>query len=250
MVDLHIIFLILMSPFVGSFLGLVAERLPQGQAILIGRSRCNHCCKPLGARDLVPLFSWLINRGKCRFCQGPIPWSYNLIEMAAFIVAVWSAIVLPGWLAWATAALGWALLTLSVIDSRHLYLPDQITLPLIPAGLLVIGLIAPEHLWDHAIGAAAGFLLIWVLRWLYFRLKAVEGIGLGDAKLLSAAGAWVSWQGLPSVILIAAGAALVVVLFQRAFGQKLTDRHEKTAFGSYLAAGLWLIWLYGPLSMG
>ncbi len=249
MSELNVIFVLAAAPFVGSFLGLVADRLPAGRSIISPRSACGLCAHRLAARDLVPVVSWIVNRGRCRFCQGAVPSRYLWIELAALGIAVWSALVLSGWLLWATVGLGWALLTLALIDRRHFYLPDQITLPLILAGLGVIYAIDPGRVFDHALGAAAGFLLVWILRLAYFRLRGEEGIGLGDAKLLAAAGAWVSWQGLPSVILIAAGAALSVLLAKSLLTHQTIDKTKKSAFGPYLAVSFWLIWLYGPLSL-
>ena len=115
--------------------------------------------------------------------------------MAALAVAAWSLAVLPGWLAWAGCVLGWTLLALAVIDAKHLLLPDTLTLPLVPAGLLVAWAVEPAKLADHAIGAAAGFVVVAAIGLAYRRLRGREGIGLGDAKLFAAAGAWVNTDG-------------------------------------------------------
>jgi leader peptidase (prepilin peptidase)/N-methyltransferase len=241
--------LIFAAPCVGSFLGVVIERLPAERPILWGRSACDHCGARLGARDLVPLASWALARGRCRHCGGRLSLFYPAIELAALVVALWSLAVLPGWLAWAGSALGWTLLALAVIDSRHMILPNELSLPLIPAGLAVAWALDPGKLPDHALGALAGFLLILALAALYRRLRKREGIGLGDAKLLAAAGAWVSWQGLPSVLLLgaASGLAGALVIGFAGGGLKATRAFP---FGPYLAAGFWLVWLYGPLGLG
>ena len=169
--------------------------------------------------------------------------------MAALAVAAWSLAVLPGWLAWASCALAWSLIALAVIDARHLLLPDALTLPLVPAGLAVAWAVDPAQLPDHALGAAAGFLTLAAVGLAYRRLRGREGIGLGDAKLFAAAGAWVSWGGLPSVLLLAAAGALAGhLLGARLTGRRLEGR--ELPFGPYLAAALWLVWLYGPLVVG
>jgi len=245
----HWVFLLLAAPCVGSFLGLVASRLPEGRPILVSRSRCPHCDQVLSWRDLIPVLSWLVQLGACRACGHRLSWRYPAIELAALGIAIWSLAVTPGLLAWATAGLGWSLLTLALIDMRHLILPDEITLPLIPAGLAVTWALDSDRLPHHAAGAAAGFVFVVVLRWAYARVRGREGIGLGDAKLLAAAGAWVSWHGLSGIVLIAAAMALAghvicSVLFQR---RELTN---EIPFGPYLAAGLWLTWLYGPITIG
>jgi leader peptidase (prepilin peptidase)/N-methyltransferase len=228
---------------------LLAARLPEGRAVVWARSICPHCGQTLGWRELVPVLSWLLQRGACRACGRDLSWAYPAIELAAVAVAVWSLAVTPGWLAWASAGLGWSLLLMSVIDVRHLMLPDELTLPLIPAGLAVAWAVDPERLPHHVAGVLAGFLLVVVLRWAYGRVRGREGIGLGDAKLLAAAGAWVSWQALPGLVLISAGAALAGhVVWSLARGR--WDLSREFPFGPFLAAGLWLTWLYGPVTIG
>jgi leader peptidase (prepilin peptidase)/N-methyltransferase len=241
--------LILAAPCIGSFLGVIAERLPAGRPLVWSRSCCVHCGQTLGARDLVPIIGWLINRGRCRHCGQAIAAFYPAIEVAATLVALWSLLVLPGWLAWAGSVLGWTLLALSVIDARHLQLPDELTLPLIPAGLAVAWIVDPASLPEHALAALGGFLLVAALAFVYRRLRGREGIGLGDAKLLAAAGAWVSWQGLPGIVLLAAAAGLAGALIKGFLAGRLETRQE-LPFGPYLAGGLWLVWLYGPIGLG
>lgn len=243
---LDALFLLLAAPCIGSFLGVLVDRLPAGRTLVLGRSACDHCGTTLAPRDLVPVLGWLANRGRCRYCQQPIAARYPAIELAALGLAFWSLAVLPGWLAWAGAALGWTLLTASLIDWQHMILPDRLTLPLIPAGLAVIWLLDPARLSAHLVGALAGFGLVLTIALLYRRLRGRDGIGLGDAKLLAAAGAWVSWEGLPSIILLASTAGLLAALLGRLLGRSL-EAQQELPFGPYLAAGFWLTWLYGPL---
>ncbi len=174
--------------------------------------------------------------------------AYPAIELAALALAVWALAVLPGWLAWAGSALGWALLALALIDARHLILPDSLTLPLVPAGLLVAWVVDPGKLADHAFGAALGFAGIALIALVYRRLRGREGIGLGDAKLFAAAGAWVSWQGLPGVLLLAAASGLLGHLVAARLSGRGAGERE-LPFGPYVAAGVWLVWLYGPLAL-
>jgi leader peptidase (prepilin peptidase)/N-methyltransferase len=152
-----------------------------------------------------------------------------------------------GWLLWATCVLGWTLLALTFIDARDGVLPDLLTLPLLLFGLVVTYSFMPTQLVDSAIGAATGFLLIVGLRWLYGRWRRREGIGLGDAKLLAAAGAWVGWVGLPSVLLIACLLSLIGVLVISWRGRRITGELG-IAFGPALCAAVWLVWLYGPFN--
>ena len=125
---------LLLAPFIGSFLGTLIVRLPEGRPVLLDRSRCEACGQTLGARDLVPIFTWLLLKCRCRYCGAQLGVFYPLIELAALGVAVWALLTLPSQLVWPTAALGWALLALAVIDAKHFYLPDVLTLPLAPAG--------------------------------------------------------------------------------------------------------------------
>lgn len=241
--------LLLAAPCVGSFLGVVALRFGDEASVIQGRSACPHCGRRLGWRDLIPIVSWLAVRRRCRACGARLSWFYPAIEVSALVVAIWSLLVLPGWLAWAGAGLGWALLLLAIIDAWHLVLPDEITLPLIPAGLAVAWTIDPGLVAPHAVGAVFGFVFIAAARALYARIRGREGIGLGDAKLLAAAGAWVSWDGVPGVLLLAAAAALAGHgLAAWRSGQSLKDR--ELPFGPYIAGGFWLVWLYGPPSIG
>lgn len=237
---------LIIAPFIGSFLGVVIERVDRPRSILWGRSACPHCKTVLAPRDLVPLASWLLARGRCRHCGKPLGFFYPGIELAALAVALWSATLATGLAAWASDLLGWTLLALAVIDARHFLLPDFLTLPLVPLGLAANALIDPDNLEPAVIGAAAGFLAIIVIRQLYWWWRGREGIGLGDAKLLAAAGAWVGWPGLPSVVLTAALAALAATLI-RHLPRGSISATERVPFGSSLCFGIWIVWLYGPL---
>jgi leader peptidase (prepilin peptidase)/N-methyltransferase len=237
-----------LAPFIGSFLGVVVTRSDSPGSILVGRSACAACGITLGARDLVPILSWTASRGHCRHCGVAVGWFYPAMEIAAVIVALWSGLVFSGAALWASCALGWTLLALAAVDFRSLLLPDFLTLPLIVAGLAVTWILDPPQLPAHAIGAAVGYGAIALLRLVYEKVRHREGMGLGDAKLLAAAGAWTSWPGLPSILALAAIAALLFVLLTkgRHGDLALTDR---VAFGPFLAAGFWIVWLYGPLSI-
>jgi len=232
---------------VGSFVGLVIDRLPESAPIAEGRSRCEHCGAALFARDLIPLASWLATKGHCRHCGAWLGWYYPAVEAAALGIALVSLAVDRGFEAWIDAALGWWLLALGWIDWRHTILPDALTLPLILFGLAVAGVLEPENLGDPVLGVILGYGLLWAVAWVYRRLRGREGLGLGDAKLLAAAGAWVGLTGLPSVLAGAAIAALVVAGGMMLAGKRL-DRHSALPFGPFLAAAMWLVWLFGPVS--
>jgi leader peptidase (prepilin peptidase)/N-methyltransferase len=243
---LEILAVLLAAPFVGSFLGVVIDRLPAGRPFLLGRSTCDVCALTLRPRDLVPIVSWVARRGRCACGESALRAFYPAIELAALAVALSAAWLLSGWLLVASCALGWTLLCLAMIDSRHFLLPDVLTLPLIPAGLAVAYAIDPALLPDHVLGALAGFAAFALIGFAYHRLRGSEGLGLGDAKLLAAAGAWLGWQALPGVVLIGALCALALALARAAAGGTLSAT-TRIAFGSHLALAFWLVWLFGPV---
>ncbi len=237
---------VLVAPLIGSFISVLVTRLPDGGAVVLGRSACPHCGHRLAARDLVPVLSWALNRGCCRYCTARLGLLYPGIEVGALVIAAWAATATSGWLLWATCGLGWTLIALAAIDLRHQILPNTLTLSLIPAGLLAVHLEAPASVADHAIGAVVGFTAFYLIAELYRWIRKREGLGLGDAKLFAAAGAWVSWWGLPGVLLVAASSALAVVLVRSLAGSRAT-LDLRLAFGPYLCLGLWIVWLYGPV---
>jgi leader peptidase (prepilin peptidase)/N-methyltransferase len=237
---------IVAAPFIGSFLGVVAIRLTRVRTIVFGRSACDACGATLGPLELVPLVSFAALRGRCSHCGAGIDPLHPLMEAGALAIAVWAAFVTPGWIVAASCLLGWTLMTLAAIDARTGLLPDVLTLPLAAAGLAVAFAIDRTVLLGHVIGAAAGFLAFAALAEIYRRLRGRDGLGLGDAKLLAASGAWLSWSGLPTTVLYAAFIGLAFVLLRRARGAALHGA-DHLAFGPALAAATWLVWLYGPL---
>jgi leader peptidase (prepilin peptidase)/N-methyltransferase len=239
--------LVVAAPFIGSFVGVLIDRLPARKPLVWARSHCGHCDAVLAPRDLVPLASWLATGGRCRHCGAWLGWFYPAVEIAALGIAILSLATDRGPDAWVDAALGWWLLALAWIDWRHFILPDLLTLPLVALGLAAAWVLAPGELWDRVGGAACGYLGLWLAAWLYRRLRGREGLGLGDAKLLAAAGAWVGASGLPSVLAGAAIAGLAAAGGMMATGTRL-DRHSALPFGPFLAAATWLVWLFGPIA--
>ncbi len=201
---------LLAAPFVGSFLGVLIARLPQGRPVALSRSACERCGAVIGPRDLVPLLSHVVLRGRCRACRAPIAARHWLVELAAVAVAAWVALAGVGPALWVDCGLGWALLALAWIDWESMRLPDALTLPLIPAGLFATLWLEPDQATGHAVAAALGYAAFRGLAWLYRRLRGREGLGGGDAKLLAALGAWVGLEGLPTVLLGGAVVGLAV----------------------------------------
>jgi leader peptidase (prepilin peptidase) / N-methyltransferase len=233
---------IIAAPFVGSFLGVVVRRLPAGDEIIAGRSRCDHCGATLGLMDLVPILSWAQTGGRCRHCGARLAWFYPAIELAAIAVAVACSIAHSGDPArlWLDCFLGWTLLAVAWIDVEHLILPDILTLPLLLAGLAVVGWEAPDKLGDHALAAACGYLLFCGIAYCYRRLRGRDGLGEGDAKLLAAGGAWLGLLSLDALILVAAGIGLTGALIAWLGGRRL-DLTSTVPFGAALALALFTL---------
>ncbi len=237
---------LLVAPVVGSWLGVLIRRLPRGAPVGLARSRCEACGSALGPLELVPLLSWLWLRGRCRHCRAPIDPFHIWIELAAIAVAA-SAVAAAGddpMRAWLGCGLGWTLLALAWIDLEWLILPDVLTLPLLLGGLAATYLADPDALADAALGAALGWTVFAAVAAGYRALRGRDGLGGGDAKLLAAAGAWLGWQALPAVMLLAAGTALGVVGTLRLLRRRASGG-MKLAFGPWLALATWLLWLYG-----
>jgi leader peptidase (prepilin peptidase) / N-methyltransferase len=238
--------LVMASPFIGSFLGLLIQRLPDAAPIARGRSRCDACGAPLRVRDLVPLLSWLAAGRRCRYCRQPLGWFYPGVELAALAIALAAVLIDGGQRAWLDCLLGWWLLALGWIDLRSWLLPDALTLPLIIAGLVAGFLFNPDQLTDRALGAALGYLTLMVIAALYRAFRGREGLGGGDAKLLAASGAWLGAAVLPEAILFAALSALAAAACLRLAGLRL-GIHSALPFGPFLALATWVLWLWGPL---
>ena len=238
--------LIVAAPFIGSFLGVLIRRLPEGRPTLWARSACEFCDAPLRASELVPLVSWVV--GRCRRCGRALGWFYPAVELAALAVALIALAVDDGETAWLDCLLGWWLLALAWIDARRWILPDALTLPLIVAGLLAALAFDPGSLAERALGAALGYLALRVVAWAYLRLRGREGLGQGDAKLLAAAGAWLGALALPQVILAAAVVALIAAAVLRLSGSQIRAQ-SALPFGPFLALAIWALWLFGPLPL-
>ena len=240
------VFMLAVAPITGSFLGTVVLRVPEGQSVVLPRSACDSCGHTLGFIDLLPVVNWIVSRGRCRYCGTSVSAFYPLIELAAITVVVWCWTVVPDWPRVAGILLGWALMTLIVMDLRGTLLPDRLTLTLLPLGLFAAWLSARASLIDHVIGAVVGFAIGWAFVAGAERLGRRPAPGMGEAKLLAAAGAWVAWQGLPMVAAAALLAAVLIGLWGRVTARR-PFADGRLAAGACIAIGVWLVWLYGPL---
>lgn len=236
---------LLLAPCIGSFLGVLIRRLPAGRPVLLGRSACAACGHRLSAAELVPLLSYAWQRGKCRECAAPIDRFHPLIELAALVVALVAVLAGDdGARLWLGCALGWALLALSWIDAETMTLPDALTLPLLLAGLAATILLDPAAAPDHAAAALLGWLLFCAIGWGFRRLRGVDGLGGGDARLLAAGGAWLGLAALPWIMAGAALAGLAMAGAMALAGQA-PSRLTRLPFGPALALAIWVAWLAG-----
>ncbi|MBO9575223.1 MAG: prepilin peptidase [Sphingobium sp.] len=233
---------------IGSFLATIVSRWPRGESVVRGRSRCDGCGRALTVVDLVPLVGWLIARGKCRTCGARIDPVHPLVEIGAALIGAFCAWAFPPIPALFLATGGWTLLTLAVLDARHLWLPDLLTLPLAALGLTLGDWVLPAQFMDRAIGAAAGAGFLFLLAAGFKRLRGKDGLGLGDAKLLGAVGAWLGWQALPFVLLLASVTALLWVGALQLTGRRF-DNATRVPLGTFLCFAVVPAWIFA-LSLG
>ncbi len=239
-------FLLLISPFIGSTLGVLIRRLPAGRPILWARSECETCGRRLSPLELVPILSFLALRGRCRGCGAPIGLGTLAVELAALAVAIAATLCSddPA-AAWSNAIFGWTLLALAWIDAERMLLPDLLTLPLLLLGLGCAALTAPDTLTDRTLGAALGYTLFRAIAILYRRLRGADGLGEGDAKLLAACAAWLGATMLAPLLLLSALTGLALAASLRVTG-RLPTRQTRLPFGPCLALSAWLLRLWWP----
>src|SRR5574343_1671462 len=264
---------VLLGLFVGSFLNVVIHRLPlmleadwrtQATELLnpapasalaegsppepfnlaVPRSRCPHCGHLITALENIPVVSYLVLGGKCSHCKAPISLRYPFVEAVTALLSGVAAVHFG----YGAAALGallfcWALVALTFIDLDTQLLPDDITLPLLWLGLLLNLNHTFVPLQEAVIGAAAGYLALWSIYWLFKLATGKEGMGYGDFKLLAALGAWMGWTMLPVIILLSSLVGAVVGICLIVFRRH--GRNQPIPFGPYLAAAGLLAMMHG-----
>ena len=241
---------------IGSFCNVCIYRLPRKKSIILPRSFCPRCGKTIAWYDNIPLLSFLLLRGKCRYCRASISVQYPLVELLMGLLFIGvhlfvlshslKLILIPFF--WYFCA---TLVVLSVIDGRFFILPDRLTYPLLILGFLLAALY-PGHLGSSTIGpallraligAGAGGLSLWLIGVLGKAAFKKEAMGLGDVKLMAAVGAWQGWQMVFLAIFLGALVAAVVgvmciILKKAKFGSKIP-------FGPYLAVGSLITLFFG-----
>ncbi|WP_330985787.1 MULTISPECIES: A24 family peptidase [Enterobacterales] len=208
----------------GSFLNVVVYRLPlmiqnddtqsaHNFNLSVPASHCPSCKHSLKYWQNIPLLSWLLLHGKCHYCSVTIPKRYTLTEVGCATMFLGLSFLFTTPLSLVSALLlFWFLLALSLIDLATYLLPDSLTLPLLWTGLLMHSISSEVTLQDAVYGAVAGYLMLWILYWGVKLISGKEGMGYGDFKLLAALGAWMGWQMLPYLCILAAMAGIVFAL--------------------------------------
>jgi leader peptidase (prepilin peptidase) / N-methyltransferase len=225
--------------------------VPDRFTLSVPRSACPACKAPITAWQNIPIVSWLLLRGQCAACKVRIPARYPLVELTTALLSAWVAWRFGfGFSAACALLVTWALIALTGIDIDHQLLPDSITLPLMWTGLLAAvlfevesGQVLPVSARDAIIGAAAGYLSLWLVFHAFRLVTGKEGMGYGDFKLFAALGAWLGWKLLPLVILLAAGTGAVLGILMIVLRGR--DRAAPMPFGPYLATAGWLGMMYG-----
>jgi leader peptidase (prepilin peptidase) / N-methyltransferase len=226
---------------VGSFLATLVVRWPRGQG-LGGRSACDACGAPLGARDLVPLLSFALSRGRCRTCGGTIDPVHPIVEACCAVVGLVAFAASPDAAGITAMLVGWLLVALALLDMREFWLPDVLTAAIAMVAALSSWVVDPPGTIDRFIGGVAAFGSLWLIATLYRRLRGREGLGGGDPKLFGAIGLWLGWQPLPFVLLGASGLGLGMALVVMMRGNTVTAT-MRLPFGTMLAGAAFPVWL-------
>lgn len=253
------VFVVLLGLAFGSFLNVCISRLPQHKSVVRPRSQCPQCGTAIRASDNIPLLSWAVLRGRCRTCRRRIAWRYPAVELGT------AALFLLAHLRFGLTVMGigmmvlsFLLLGLAVMDAETMRLPDAFTLPGILLGILFAGLMPAPTVSEHlanaglaALGAIVAGLVILTIRWVYYLWRGVEGMGMGDAKLLAMIAAWLG----PALTLVtlffgALSASVVGLLWIAISRRKESPMTARIPFGSFLCGAALYAMYQGPANVG
>ena len=225
----------------GSFSNVCIHRLPDNKGVARGRSYCPSCKKQIRWYDNIPIFSYVLLKAKCRDCSAKINVKYLLVELICALSFVWFFYLFGLSL---TTLLFFILsiffIIIFFIDLKHFIIPNELTFPLMAIGLFksfdpnLNQYLFPNFL-NSVIGGVAGYLIIWMIIFIYKRLRNKEGMGLGDAKLLSAIGFWFGWISIPFILFFSSFIALVLAI--PSLINKSKNLSSQIPFGPYLILG-------------
>ena len=246
MLIVFILFGMVVGAVVGSFMGLVLIRLPDGRPLVMDRSSCDTCDKELQPIELVPVLSWVIQGGKCRECGSAIDRWQLAAEVGGALIGAVSV-----WLSWFPVwamMLGWQLLLLAMLDLRHMWLPRQLSALLGASGALfalVMGYWAndPMVLVQSMVGGVFGFTALWMLGQGYLMWRGQEGLGGGDPPLMGAIGLWLGPLGAIHTLLVASLAGLAVAGVLWRAGREIRP-DTMLPLGTLLALAAWPVFLW------
>ena len=235
------IFVTILGALWGSFANVCILRLPEDKGVVVGRSFCPNCKKLIIWKDNIPIISFLLLKGKCRQCKKPISLQYTLVEILSLIsflsIYYYYGISMTTLL---LIILALIFIIIFFIDLKHFIIPNQITY-----SLMIIGFfksfdpfldrsIFPDY-FHSLIGGVCGYFIIWLLIFVYKKLKNKEGMGLGDAKLLSALGFWFGWISIPFILIFSSLTALGFSL--PSLIKKSKNLSTEIPFGPHLVIG-------------
>ena len=225
----------------GSFANVCIYRLPENKSVITGRSSCPNCKNKIPWYDNIPLLSFILLMGKCRLCKKPIDLQYFIVELISAI----SFVSIYYFFGLTLAAL--LLLILSIffiiiffIDLKHFIIPNELTFPLMIIGFIksfdpnLNQTIFPNYI-NSLIGGLFGYSIIWLIIFIYKKIRNKEGMGLGDAKLLAVVGFWFGWVSIPFVIFISSAVALILVI--PSILNKSRKMSSEIPFGPYIIIG-------------
>jgi leader peptidase (prepilin peptidase) / N-methyltransferase len=241
------LFAALAGAAIGSFIGTALVRLPEGRSVLSGRSACDSCGVRIGARDLVPLVSWLVLRGRCRACGAPIGVWQAGCELGGAVIGAAAVLLAPDGLALPAMLLGWQLLLLANIDARHLWLPRSLVALLAVSGAGFVGWQSWQAeslvpVWTALAGGTLGFVMLWGVARGYRMLRGRDGMGEGDPPLLGAIGLWIGPMGVIGAVIGASLLGMVAALAML-LARKPVAADTALPLGTLLAAAAWTIFL-------
>jgi leader peptidase (prepilin peptidase)/N-methyltransferase len=231
----------LLGSIFGSFSNVCIYRLPNNKAISKGRSFCSSCKEEIRWFDNIPLISFIILRGKCRNCNAKISFQYFLVELLAglsfvFIYYLFGISITSVLL----AILSIFFIIIFFIDLKHYIIPNELTFPLMAIGFLksfdpnLNQTIFPNYI-NSLIGGLVGYSIIWLIIFIYKKIRNKEGMGLGDAKLLAVIGFWFGWLSIPFTIFISSVVALILVI--PSILKKSRGMASQIPFGPYIIIG-------------